>query len=60
MKVETSKNGVAIDIINESKAAYSTIVLGRRGLSGIREFLLGKVSNKVVSSAKNKSVLVVD
>jgi nucleotide-binding universal stress UspA family protein len=60
MKVETSKKGVARDIISEAISGYSTVVLGRRGLSGIKEFFLGSVSNKVVSSVKDVSVFVVD
>ena len=59
-RIETSKKGVARDIINEVKAGYGTVVLGRRGLSGIKEFFIGSVSSKVVSSVKNVSVLVVD
>ena len=59
-KVETRKKGVARDIINEARSGYSTIVLGRRGLSGIKEFFLGSVSQKVAQSAKNVSVLLVE
>ena len=59
-KVENSKKGVARDIINEAKSGYSTVVLGRRGLSGVQEFFLGSVSNKVVNSVKNVSVFVVE
>jgi nucleotide-binding universal stress UspA family protein len=60
IKVETKKKGVARDIINEAHSGYDTIVLGRRGLSGIKEFFLGSISNKVLNSAKEVSVLVVD
>jgi len=59
-KVENSKKSVARDIIEEAKSGYDTVVLGRRGISGIQEFLLGSVSNKVVTSAKDVSVFVVD
>jgi len=59
-KIETCKKGVARDIIKEAQSGYHTVALGRRGLSGIKEFFIGSVSNKVVSLAKNVSVLVVD
>jgi len=60
MKVETKKKGIARDIIDEAHSGYDTIVLGRRGLSGIREFVLGSVSQKVLHSARDMSVIVVD
>ncbi|NVM24990.1 MAG: universal stress protein [Desulfobacterales bacterium] len=60
MKVETKKKGIARDIIDEAHSGYNTIVLGRRGLSGIREFVLGSVSQKVLHSARDMSVIMVD
>jgi len=60
IKMETQKKGVAKDIINEADSGYDTVILGRRGLSGIKEFILGSVSQKVLHSAKNVSVLLVD
>ena len=54
------KSGVARDIIKEARAGYNAVVLGRRGLSGIKDFVLGSVSQKVFHSAKDISVLVVD
>ena len=60
MKVEAKKKGIAKDIIDEAHSGYDTIVLGRRGLSGIREFVLGSVSQKVLHSARDMSVIVVD
>jgi nucleotide-binding universal stress UspA family protein len=60
LKVENVKKGIARDIINEAKSGYGTVVMGRRGISGIKEFFLGSVSNKVVSSIKGVSVFVVD
>ena len=44
LEVETKKKGVVRDIINEAHSGYTTIVLGRRGLSGVKEFILGSVS----------------
>lgn len=41
------------------KENYSTIVVGRRGLSAIQDFFMGRVSNKVVQLAKGLTVWVV-
>lgn len=60
IKVETRKKGVVRDIINETNSGYDTIVLGRRGLSGIKDFILGSVSQKVLHLAKDISVILVD
>ncbi len=60
VKVQNKKKGVARDIIDEARSGYDTIVLGRRGLSGIREFILGSVSQKVFNAARDISVMVVD
>ena len=60
LKIEKKKSGIARDIINEAHAGYNIIVIGRRGLSGIMEFILGSVSQKVLQYAKDVSVLVVN
>jgi nucleotide-binding universal stress UspA family protein len=60
VKSDFKKRGVARDIIKESQAGYDVIVLGRKGLSGIQDFFLGSVSQKVFNSAKDVSVLVVN
>ncbi len=60
IKSEIKKRGIARDIIKESQAGYSVIVLGRRGLSGIKDFVLGSISHKVFNGAKDTSVLVVN
>lgn len=60
VKAQTKKRGIARDIIDEADSGYDTIVLGRRGLSGIKEFIFGSVSQKVLHLAKDISVIVVD
>ena len=60
VKTETKKKGVARGIIDEANSGYDLIVLGRRGLSGIKEFLLGSISQKVLQSARGGSILIVD
>jgi nucleotide-binding universal stress UspA family protein len=58
-KMIVEKKGAAKAIISEAKSGYDTIVLGRRGLSGLKEFLLGSVSQKVLSSLEDVSVLLI-
>ena len=60
IKAETKEKGVARDIVQEARSGYNTIVLGRRGQSGIKDFILGSVSHKVFQLAKDISVLVVN
>jgi nucleotide-binding universal stress UspA family protein len=60
MKMELRKRGVARDIVEEAKAGYDTIVMGRRGLSAIAEFFMGSVTQKVLHLAKGLSVVLVE
>ena len=60
VKAVPKKKGIARDIVNEAKTGYDTIVLGRRGLTGIEEFLLGSISQKDFNLAKDFSVLLVN
>jgi nucleotide-binding universal stress UspA family protein len=47
-------------IIEEAlKGGYGTIVVGRRGLSEVEEFSMGRVSNKIIHMAKELAVWVV-
>lgn len=58
-KMESKKKGVARDIIAEAQSGYDTVVLGRRGLSSVAEFIIGSVSQKVLHNARNVSVVLV-
>jgi len=60
IKIEEKEQGVARDILQEAKQGYDLIVLGRRGISGIQEFFLGSVSQKVFHGAKDISVLIIN
>ena len=42
------------------KTEYSTIVVGRHGLSRSEEFLFGSISSKIVNHARNCTVWVVE
>ncbi len=58
VKIENRKKGVARDILAEAENGYNLIVLGRRGVSGLKEFFLGSTCHKVFSGAKEISVLI--
>ena len=61
VKIRKKKVGIARDILKEAEQGkYTTVVIGRRGLSGIKQFVLGSVSSKIVKFAKKVSVIVVD
>ena len=58
-KVEIMNNDIALTIIEEARAGYDLIVLGRRGHSGLKKFLFGSVSQKVLQAVNDISVLIV-
>jgi nucleotide-binding universal stress UspA family protein len=60
IKAELKKDGVAKDIIKEAQSDYNIIVMGKRGVSRIKDFLLGSISQKVFNLAKDISVLFVN
>jgi len=51
---------VARDILSEAENGYDLIVIGRRGLSAVKDFFLGSTAQKVFSGAKDISVLIVN
>lgn len=59
-KIENKRHSVAKDILEEAKDGYDLIVMGRRGVSGIKEFFLGSTSQKVFNGAREISVLIVN
>lgn len=60
IKAEVKKKGVARDIVREAVSGHNLIVVGRRGVSGIKDFLLGSISQKVLNIAKDVSILIVN
>lgn len=47
-------------LLERNDIAYSTIVVGRQGISRSEEFLFGSVSSKIVTHAQNCTVWVVE
>ena len=60
-KLVTNTPSRAYALVDEAvRGGYGTIVVGRRGISRTEQFLLGRVSNKVISYAKTAAVWVVN
>lgn len=60
IKVGPKRKGIARDIIQEASQGYDLVVIGKHGVSGIRDFFLGSVSQKVLQLAKDISVLIIN
>lgn len=59
MEVRTAEGKVSDEIIRLArKEAFSTIIMGRRGLSPLRSLLLGSVTRSVLSLAEKVTVYV--
>lgn len=60
-KIRTSGSSRAGSVMEEAEeGGYGTIVVGRRGHSRVEEFLMGRVSSKILQLARDRAVLVVD
>ena len=59
--VRRSESDAAHEILKECEEGdYDTVVMGKRGLSRIRTFLTGRVTEKVVRHAKGRAVWVIE
>ncbi|MBF0475602.1 MAG: universal stress protein [Deltaproteobacteria bacterium] len=59
VKMEELKEGVARDILAESKLGYDAVVVGRRGLNPVSGLIMGSVSNKLVDKVTHAPIAVV-
>lgn len=60
-KFQPQYGDIAEDILDEAELeGRSTIVIGRRGLTGAAKFFLGSISAKLVNHAKGIAVIIVD
>ena len=61
VSIRKQQTDIAGDILAEARdGKYDAIVVGRRGLKGLKHFMFGSVSSKVINHAENLSVIVVD
>ena len=60
IKIIDGSRSVADDILKAAKADnFGTIILGRRGVSRVKEFFIGSVTRKVIQHAVGFTVWVV-
>ena len=60
-KIISGAQSRAVAIYHEAtQSKFDTIVVGRRGLSRVQSFVMGRVSNKVIQIAKNKAVWIIN
>lgn len=60
VKINNKKSSVAKDIVEEARSGYDLVVLGRRGLSGMKDYFLGSISQKVLHMAQDVSLLFIN
>lgn len=58
-RVEDRKAGIARDILVESHKGYSAVVVGRTGLSQLKDLVMGSVANKLIGKLVHVPVWVV-
>ncbi len=51
--------GIARDIIIESQAGYDSVIVGRKGLSKIKDLVIGSIADKLVHKLSNIPVCIV-
>lgn len=59
VKTQQRAASVAKDIIKEAETGYDAVVIGKRGVSGLQDFLFGSVAQKVLHGVKNAAVVIV-
>ncbi|MBW2576266.1 MAG: universal stress protein [Deltaproteobacteria bacterium] len=59
IKIQERKVGIARDIIYESQNDYHGVVVGRWGMSQLKDFLSGSIANKLIGRLINVPLCVV-
>ncbi len=61
LKMIPVENGVARSLLGLiNKEGYGTIIMGKRGLSGIKRWLLGSVSSKILKGLEDQTLFLID
>jgi nucleotide-binding universal stress UspA family protein len=48
VKIQERKEGIALDIIREAKSGYDAVAIGRKGMSKLKELVLGSVATRLL------------
>jgi nucleotide-binding universal stress UspA family protein len=59
IKIQERKVGIARDIVHESQKDYDGVVVGRWGMSMLKDFLWGSIANKLIGHLINIPLCVV-
>lgn len=60
VKAQSKKKGIARDILRESLKDFGAVVVGRTGTSGVKDFVIGSVANKLIGKLHHLPVVVVE
>ncbi len=58
IKIQQRERGVARDLMTEAGKGYNAVLVGRRGLTMIKDFLMGRVSMKLLHRAHKMAVWI--
>ncbi len=59
INIQARKQGIARDILEESRFGYDVVAMGRKGLGAIEDSTLGSVANKVLMHVRGPAVCLV-
>ena len=60
VNIHEKRVGIARDIIEESRKGYIAVVVGRRGMSRLKDLVLGSIAGKLIEKVDHVPVWVVE
>lgn len=60
VQIRKRKIGIARDIVAEARKDYEAVVVGRTGVSKLKDIVMGSIANKLVHRIQNLPIAVVD
>jgi nucleotide-binding universal stress UspA family protein len=59
VKIQERKEGIARDIIHEAKSGYDAVAIGRKGMSKLKDLVLGSVATRLLEKLEFVPLFVV-